>query len=355
MPVSTIPAFLRQPQITGIVRSMDVPVNYMFPRWFPMEDVDADEFESLIMVDQADLAPFVAIDAETPRMPDDIFGSYKWQVAYIRYKKAFKESDLRIFFEPGVNDPNTLTAANARAAERKIRRYVDALSLAVEARKEWMFAGAIAGSLAYNDEHVQYSVTFDGAYMGASRRKTPGTLWSAANPTIITNLSQWVEEISDETGIDEWVLMTSPKVLGLMSRSADVREAWAASSLNRSQIPDSLNPVMPGSIGLAIEPLGIVDVVKYTAKYTTRTESAGSVTRTKTRFINDNDLFLLPANERLGRIATAPAQPNNWRPGKFGWSKESMDPWVVEVGAGEYAWIDFPPTNHNKVLQARVA
>jgi len=348
MPTATIPAFLRNPQITGIVRSADVPSTYIFDRWFPEEGVDADEFESLVQVDEVHLAPFVAIDAETPRMPDDIMGIYKWSVAYIRYKKAFKESDLRVFFEPGVSDPNSLTAANARASERKIRRYVDMLSQSIDARKEWLCASAVAGSVSYDDNHAVYSVTYDGAYIGSTKRKSPTTLWSASSPTIVTNLSNWLEEIGDETGHDSWALVTSQKVLG--------RELWNISSQNPAFVePDSLNPLQPRMIAGALGIVGIDEVIRYNSKYTTRTESAGSVTRAKTRFLNENDIYLLPIGMPLGRMATAPAKPNNYQTGKFGWSKEMTDPWVVETGAGYYGWIDWPQPKWNWVLQARVA
>ncbi len=355
MPNPTIPAFLQNPQITGIVRSNDVPVNYLGNRWFPSEPVTADEFDGLVMLDQVDLAPFVAVDAETPLAPEDIIGQYKWEVAYIRQKKRFKESDLRVFFEPGVTDSNTMAAANATAAEAKIRRGVDALSLYVEARKEWMFASAIAGAIAYDDAHVQYSVTYNGAYIGATNRKTPTTAWSAASPTPVTDLSNWIEEVSDESGVDDWVLVLPPAILGDLARSEQIRQLWTNTARSPAPAePDSLNPVVTNQVAGALTLLGISQVIKYTSKYTTRTESAGSVTRTKVRFIDDRDIFLLPANEQLGRMATAPAKPNNYQPGKFGWSKEMEDPWVVEVGAGEYTWIDFPPTRHNHVLQARV-
>jgi hypothetical protein len=56
----------------------------------------------------------------------------------------------------------------------------------------------------------------------------------------------------------------------------------------------------------------------------------------------------------LGRMASAPAQPNDWMPGKFGWRKDMEDPWVIEVGAGQYTWIDWPGNMWNHVLQARV-
>jgi len=353
----TIPAFLRNPQISGIVRTTELPTTYLFDRWFPYDPVTADEFESLIVLDQVDLAPFVAVDAATPTMHGDLMSQFKWEVAYIRYKKAFKESDFRGFFEPGVGDPGTLAYANAQAAEAKIRRYIDALSLSVDARKEWIFTNAIAGAISYDDDNVQFDVTFNGAYMGASRRKTPSTLWSAASPTIVADLSNWVEEISDETGIDDWTMVTTPKVIGLMARDSGIQRLWQNTSrIPAPQDPGSLDPVMGTQLPGALSLLNINGLIKYTAKYSTLSQTAlGAASRTKTRFINDNDVFLLPTNEPLGRFASAPAQPNEWQPGKFGWTKEQVDPWVIEVGAGEYTWIDFPPPNHNKVLQARVA
>jgi hypothetical protein len=259
----------------------------------------------------------------------------------------------------GINTshPNTLAFASARAREAKIRRTMDALSIGVEARKEWVFWNAMAGAISYNDENVQYEITFDGAYIGSTNRKTPTTLWSAASPTPVTDLSNWIEEVSDESGVDEWVMVTTPKVLGLMSRSQQVREMWSVARLNPAPAePDSLNPVSPVEVSAAMRQIGIVEALKYTAKYTDITFSVNKVaSRTKTRFINDNDLFLLPADMDLGRYASAPAMANNWQSGKFGWSKEHEDPWVLEVGAGEYAWIDFPAPLHNSVLQARVA
>lgn len=350
----TIPLFLRNPRITGIVRSADVPSTYMLDRWFPMQGVDADEFESLVQVDEVHLAPFVNIDATTPRMPDDIIGIQKWSVAYIRYKKAFKESDLRVFFEAGVNDPNSLSAANARAAERKIRRYVDMLSQSIDARVEWIVANALNGNVAYNDTHVQYSVDYPGNFIGSSR-KTPTTLWNDSSPTIVTDLSNWVEEVGDLTGHESWAMLTSQRVMGVMARDQGIRQLWSNFAFNPAVAePASLDPLARQQIAGALGILGIEEVIKYGAKYTTRTESAGSVTRTLNRFIDDRDVYLLPIGKQLGRMATAPALPNNYQTGKFGWSQQMIDPWVTEVGAGLYAWIDFPAPNINWALQARV-
>lgn len=358
MPSPTIPEFLTDPYISGIVRSADIPREYIMHRWFPVEPVTADEFEGLVQLDENALAPFVALDAETPRMADDMISSYKWSVAYIRYKKAFKESDLRVFSEPGVSDPNTLAACNAAAQEAKIRRYVDALSASIDATLEWIATQAIQGSVAYDDNHAKYSITYPGAYIGASKRKTPAHVWDDSSATVLADLSNWVEEIADETGWDQWVLVASQRVLGVMARDQGVREAWAAAALNPAAAsPDSLPPAGPLNIQFvsgAVSFVGLAGAIRYNARYTTRTPGYGADTRVKNYFLDPRDVFLLPYGKPLGRMATAPAMPNGNQPGKFGWSQEKTDPWVVEVGAGMYAWIDWPPTRLNWVLQARV-
>lgn len=354
MPVATIPNFLRNPRITGYVRSADVPTTYMLNRWFPDDDVDSDEFESLIVLDEVDLAPFVNIDAETPVMQDELTSIEKWAVAYMRYKKRFKESDLRIFWEPGVNDPNSLTAQSARAAERKILRFVDKLSMSIDARKEWMLSGALNGSIAYDDGLAKYTVSYDGNWIGSNRR-TPTVKWDQASPTPVTDLSNWVQLVGDATGHDSWAMLTSRKVLGNMARATDIRELWQIASRNpASPTVDSLNPIQTRQIADAIGIVGIDEVIRYNAEYTTRVASSRSATRTRVRMINQNYIYLLPIGVELGRFATAPAMPNGYRTGKFAWSVRKEDPWVVETGAGMYGWPDFPSTSHNWLLCAEV-
>lgn len=354
MPAAVIPNFLRNPRITGYVRSADVPTSYILNRWFPMDDVEADEFESLIVLDEVDLAPFVAIDAETPVMQDELSGIEKWAVAYIRYKKRFKESDLRIFWEPGVNDPNSLTAQSARASERKILRFVDKLSLSIDARIEWLLANAINGSIAYNDGLAKYTVNYDGNWIG-SKRKVPTVKWDQASPTPVADISNWVQLVGDATGHDNWAMLTSRKVLGNMARATDIRELWQISERNpASPTIDSLNPIQSRQIAGALGIVGIDEVIRYDAEYTTRTYASGSGTRTRNRMINQNYIFLLPIGKPLGRFATAPAMPNNFQTGKFAWSKRMEDPWVVEVGAGLYGWPDFPSSSLNWLLCAHV-
>jgi hypothetical protein len=326
----------------------------MLGRWFPDDDVESDEFESLVVLDEVDMAPFVNIDAETPVMQAELTGKEAWSVAYMRYKKRFKESELRIFWEPGVNDPNSLTAQSARAAERQILRYVDKLSMSIDARKEWMLANALNGSIAYDDNLAKYTVNYAGNWIG-SGRKIPTVKWDQASPTPVADLSNWVQLLGDATGHDSWAVLASQKILGNMARATDIRELWQIASRNpASPTVDSLNPNQSSQIADAIGILGINEVIRYRAEYTTRTSASRTATRTRNKMINENYLYLLPIGVELGRFATAPAMPNNYQTGKFAWSKRKEDPWVVETGAGLYAWPDFPSTSHNWVLCAEV-
>lgn len=355
MTTFTLPAFLRNPRITGMVRTADVPTNYFLDRWFPEDSVEEDEFESVIVHDQVNLAPFVAVDAETPIAPDDIYGKMRWEVAYMRFKKRYKESDLRVFFEPGVSDPNTLAAVNARKAESKIRRGVDEMSQSIDARKEWIMANAISGSVAYDDTHVQYTVTYGGPFIGTNRRTPGGGTWSSASPTIVADLTNWLFQVSDVANHDRWIALTSRHVLRHMAQNQGIRELWSNSTRNPAAAdPDSLDVIAPGMVRGALSLIGIEGLVIYDAKYTTYTSGANTATRTIVDLLDNRDFFLLPADMPLGRFATAPAAPNNYRTGKFGWSKVMTDPWVTEVGAGYYGWIDFSEPMQRKLLQARV-
>ena len=358
----SIPAFLRRTQINGIVRTAELDKNYMLvSRWFPGRSVATDEFESLVWVDQVRLAPFVDIDAQTPLMDDDIFGSYVWRVAYMRFKKRFLESDLRILMEPGVSDPNSLVAANAAAAEAKIRRYIDALSQSIDAREEWMAASALGGALAYDDSNVQYSVTYNGFKIGANR-VVPTVLWSDASAPIIADISAVIEDLAEETGIESWAGLASRRVMANMSRNTDIKENWNVLTNNPAfTAVAALNPAggvtASQQLAQATNIVGLTEIIPYNAEYTTQVRQAarvGSPLISTFRFLADTDFFLLPADRPLGSTPTAPAQPNNWQPGKFGWSVRKEDPWVIEAGAGKYSFIDFPGTMHNSLAQMRV-
>jgi hypothetical protein len=102
----------------------------------------------------------------------------------------------------------------------------------------------------------------------------------------------------------------------------------------------------------ALSIIGIEEVIRYNAKFTTRTAAQGSATRTVTRFLNQNRILLLPPTA-LGVMKTAPAAANDFRTGKFAWTKRQEDPWAVEVGSGIYAF-PFLENNQHKVLEAIV-
>lgn len=349
----TIPTFLRQPNISAIARTADVPTQFVRSNWFPDDGVDSDEFESLLQTDIVELAPFVNIDAESPTASPVAFAPAKWEVAYMRFKTSFKESDLRIFDDPGAAIAGTESNRIALGRERKMRADIDRLSVAIDARKEWVFANALAGQVAVTTGPVKFTVSYTGAHNGTNK-KTPSTLWTAASPTIVNDLATWVEAVmeTDSTGSESWTLLTTSKVLALMARDSGIQRLWQ----NASGIPAPQDPgaIAPSMVSGALSMLGISNVMRYNAKYTVLTPSEGGLARTLTRFISDYDMFLLPSGVNLGRYAMAPAAQNNYAPGRFGWTEEKVDPWVLNAGVGEYSWIDFPGQMWNSVLQATV-
>ena len=143
-------------------------------------------------------------------------------------------------------------------------------------------------------------------------------------------------------------MVTSSKVMRHLSLAEEMRQLWA------SQTPTGVTPPAVGypMAAGALSMIGINEVIVYGAEYSTRTAAAGTTTRTLTRFLNDRRILLLPA-EPLGYMWTAPAEPNDWNTGKFAWTERRQDPWVIEVGAGLYAFPDMQ-NNANKILEATV-
>tara|TARA_Y100000310_G_scaffold291990_1_gene320366 strand:- start:2856 stop:3917 length:1062 start_codon:yes stop_codon:yes gene_type:complete len=346
------PEFMRAEYLTGIVRTTDVNRNYIGSRWFPRRDSASDEFLTFIQLAENPLAPFVSVDSETPIIPGDIWGQLKGSIAFMRYKARFGERDLRLFTEaPLYQSGNNVLTQLRDEAEAKIMQKVEQLSQSIDAREEWMAINAMLGAVTYDsgtNGNVQFDVTFPGNFIG-TKRQTASPLWDGASPTPVQDLINWIGAMDDVANVEPSVMVCSNKVLRELAKDSEIRELWGA------QTPTGVTPsaIGPRQVAGALSMIGISEVIAYNAKYTTRTEATGGgVTRTVTRFLADNKILLLP-DEPLGYMWTAPAEANDWNTGKFAWTKDHVDPWVVEVGAGLYAFPDMQNNMHH-VLEATV-
>ena len=348
-----LPDFMQTKYLTGIVRSGDVDTNYIGNRWFPFKDTPTDEFREWLQLDENPLAPHVAIDSETPIIPADMFNLVQGGIAYIRYKARFSESDLRVFTEiPVYGGPTSLGNQMRVEGERKIMSKVEMLSNSVDARLEYLALNALQGSIAYDsvssNGNIQYTVAMGGTFH-SSNRKTASPLWDGSSPLPVTDLIGWIGEVEDLTGVAPTTMICSPKTLRTLGQITGIRQLWG--SLRSTGVTPA--GLAATQVAGALSLIGIDEVIVYKARYTTRTEAgSGVVTRTRTRFLPENRILLVPSTP-LGFMMTAPAAANNFSTGKFAWTKRQEDPWVVEVGAGIYAF-PFMNNNQHKVLEATV-
>ena len=325
-----LPTFLREPELTGLVRTSPVNRNYIFPRLFPFRDCAADELVTFIELDQNPMAPFVSVDGETAKMSGDIYGKLSYSVAYIRYKAVFKQSDIRIFEEVAASQ-NSEVARMQFDKRAQISKKVRRLSESCDARMEWMAINALKGQIDVSDDGVIFTINYPGPFTTSTNKKTPSNLWDTSSGDPIADLLGWIEEVGEKCGTDPSIMVTSRKVIRQLASNAAMRDLWFT---GQAGFTPTLTPAF---VVDGLKMAGINEVIVYDAKYTTltRSTSTGLPTRSTTRFLADTDVLLLPATP-VGNMRTAPG-PDGIQTGKFAWNKESVDPWVVETGAGIYA------------------
>jgi len=324
-----LPTFLREPELTGLVRVSPINKQYIFPSVFPFQDCAADELVTFIELDQNPLAPFVSVDGVTPQISGDIYGQISYSVAYIRYKAAFKQSDIRIF-EEVASSQNSVVARMQFDKQAQISKKVRTLSESCDARMEWMTINALMGQIDVSDGGVIFTINYPGPFTGTAHKRTASPLWDATSGDPIADLLGWIEEVGEKCGTDPSVMVCSRKVIRLLTDNDKVRQLWFTGQAGFEPT------LVPQFVVDGLKMAGINQVIIYDAKYTTvsRSTSTGLPTRTSTRFFPDTDILLLPASP-VGKLRTAPG-PDGIQTGKFAWNKQEVDPWVIQVGAGIY-------------------
>jgi hypothetical protein len=334
---------------TGVVRETPVPADYIFQQFLPFRDVPGDRLEWDILTAENPMAPFVAVDAESPRMDDELIRRAWADIVYIRLKRSLKESDVRIIRELGGAPPTSQAGQMAQAARAKIAREGVRLSNAVDARVEWLRVRALLGSIVVNADsgfgsQVRFTITVPVV------TRTAATLWTdTANSDPIGDMETWFKDFP----FDFAHMIASREVFFNLSRNQKLlRQMFAGVGGGTDPTRVSVQQVMR----LISDELGL-EGHRYDAKYTERGDTGSAVTITAAPFLPPNKVIFLP-REAVGYFATAPAPQNNYQTGKFAWMDESgrtlpMDPYRIELGVGIYGLpvIEQP----GKVLVATVA
>ena len=327
----TIPTFMNEPELTGLVRICGVNKNYLYPRVFPFRDCSNDELVTWVELAQNPLAPFVSVDGVTPKMSGDIYAKLAYSVAYIRFKKQYKQSDLRLFEEIAASQHSEV-ARMQFDKKSQIQKDVMRLRAACDARLEWMAINALAGQIAVADGGVRFTIDYPGPFTGSTNKRSPTTYWGDTGATPVQDLMLWIEEVGDHCADDPVVGVFPRRVLRTLSEDAGIRDLWftGQAGLTSGALPR-------GFVIEALKMVGLQEVIVYDAKYTTLTysTSTGLPTRSVSRVLSNNHIFLLPAGP-VGNMRTAPG-PDAITTGFFAWNKEEVDPWITEVGCGIYA------------------
>lgn len=319
---------------TGVVRDVPIPAEYQMERFLPMRDQAADRIEWDILVSENPMAPFVAVDAESPRMDDELLRKAFADVVYIRYKRQLKEHDVRTLRTLQSGPPaliNTPLNAMAQAAQDKITRQAVRLSNAVDTSVEWMRVQSLLGALTVSGD-ASSRVTFSLTY--PVNTVTAGTLWTdVANADPIADMSTWFQSYF----FNFRYMIASRKVFFNLSRNAKLlRQMFVALGGGTDPTIVSQQRVQ----NMISSELGLQGIT-YDAFRTTRTDSGGSsMTLAASRLLPDNKVIFLPPDP-IGYTATVPAPQNNWQTGKFAWVDEPgvnvrQDPWTYEMGCGFY-------------------
>lgn|SRR5574337_149702 len=321
-----LPAFLQQPQLQGLVSSYPIDTNYIGSRWFPSADVASDEVLLNIEVPENPIAPFVTIDGTAPRDQEELITQIRASVAYIRFKKVFKESELRIF---GLRDGNmpTLVGQMQAEAQAKILRHIARLRAAVDSRMEWMAINALTGAITYDDQRVKFSVNFPGIYTGGS---TSFTKWDQAGADPISDVERWMEEMALVTGEQPSVIVGSRTVFRKM---AGVTKFQTLATLF-ARAGNAATTITGGMVkGLLADYLGL-EVVPYDARITDRSYDASGVPSiSKSNILDAKHILLLPASA-VGTMQTSPNPIDFGATGLYSWTEQEQDPWIVSTGVG---------------------
>ena len=330
-----LPAILTQQFLTRVVREFPIE-GYIGSEILPLEPVPGLKTMWDIITKDAKLAPFVAINAESPLADKAGLERAFHELADVRIKERLDEDELISLRMPGEPDVVTGLAATQRAsAERHIRRTSDRMAAQVNARVEWMRWQALqSGVISYDDGKVIFSVDF-GIPAGQIITLTGTDRWSTtASADPLADIATWVEALRLATGRAPTRMYVGANVPGYLVANSSIRTLLTGTeSVKQLLNPANILNFVGSLVGLTIQ--------RYDTTYQ---NTAG----TDTRFLGANQVILMPEpmqadGEVLGDMATGPAKGNNFEPGMYAWVKEEEDPWATFVGAGIHA---FPRLYH---------
>ncbi|MHB0913933.1 MAG: major capsid protein [Armatimonadota bacterium] len=338
-----LPSFLSSKFMTGVVREFPTEA-FAGGEILPLEGVASMEAVWDIIKKDARIAPFVAVNSESPLAEKPDYARVIQALACVREKELLNEDELLSLREPGTPELVGMDETRRQVAERYIRRTADRMAARVLGRVEWMRWQALStGAIAYDDNKVVFSVDF-GVPSDHKIALTGTDKWSdTTNADPLGDISDWMETLLADTGRVATRMYVGNSVPKWLAANAKIRDL-----LKYNDVIESL--VNPRSVLDALGRVLGLQILRYSTTYQ---NTAG----TDAFFLPADRVVLMPDpvqadGERLGDVATGPAKANDYASGLYGWVREEEDPWATYAGAGIHA---FPRLYHpNWLVQAEV-
>lgn len=357
---------VRKEVALGTLRELEPPQGHIGLRMLaPFQEVASDD----VIFDYAKgltdgLVPARAEDAESELAQKDITSVGVGRASIIDWaqKDHYTASDVTRYRESlliaansGILGVPPLTVGSMVADfNTKVARDDALRRRKIDNRMEWLIMRSLeTGAIVYNDGKISFSVDW-GRPANQTDEAPAGSTWNTTTGDPIGEIMAIQEYMFDLYGVRITRAITSRKVMNSMINSD---RFLARSGLVVGGVPSA--PIDPRYIVDGWGPNFAVEVVErqtnvtftvYDSVY--RTRNIGSNTVVNNRFLSENKIYFLPAEEDIaeleenmlgfGKTLTSPHPEGNWTAGYYEWERETVDPWGVDRGTGLKAFPVFP-------------
>lgn len=356
---------IRKEVALGTIRELLPPTTHIGLQMLaPFQEVASDD----VIFDYAKgltdgLAPARAEDAESELAQKDVTSVGVGRASVIDWslKDHYTASDVTRYREAlliaanaGANGIPPLTVGSMRDDfATKVARDDALRRRKLDNRMEWMIMQSLeTGGIAYNDGKIKFAVDF-GRPVNQTNQAPAGGLWSLTTSDPIGDILAVQEYMYALYGVRITRAICSRKVINNLIRSdrfiarSGMVGATGSAPVDPNYIMDGWGPAAAQAV---VERQTNLQFTVYDSVY--RTRPIGSNVVTNNRFLSENKVFFLPAEEDIndleegmlgfGKTLTSPHPEGNWTSGFYEWERETVDPWGVDRGTGIKAFPIFP-------------
>lgn len=353
---------VRKEVALGQIRDIEPPTTHIglatIAPW--LEVASDDVIFDYVTVDTDGLAPARAEDSESElaRKDDYVTGQGRASIVDWAIKDHYTASDVSRYREylrlaelaAGGSFPLTVNSMTEDFAS-KLARDEARRRRKLDNRIEWLIMqGLSAGTIAYNDGKIKFSVDFGRPASQQAQAPASGTYASDTHDPI-NDIIAVQQHMSDAEGVDITRAIVSKKFLFRAAQSSKfgLRAGYVpdgsggVSIVDPRYLIDGYGPEY--AINMLKNATGI-DFIVYDSVY--RTRALGSTSVVNNRFIPENRVIFLPSEETLSefddtqigfaKTLTAPHPEGNWSAGFYEWERETVDPWGADRGTGVKAF-----------------